>query len=386
MSEEELRRKVSDLEIQLEHKENEINKYLDRIAHLEENVMQLESCIPDEDSKLTKKQWKKGKIAKLEIELEEKDRTIRDLKDRMGYLRKEKIDFQHKFEQATKKEEHPVIRIEEKKEPFEVLIKELQVKINRQQMTISKLQEELKKEGIEALKARVLELNKKLEEFLPSDASQKGESLSKGQVKKMQKKLRKSGKKIDILEKKMEIYKQKTKKRRDGESQLLVKDLKSTIVELKQKLEDRDEKINDLEKIISRFEKIEEATPENKTLESSKSPILNLTEDLQKKLNKSRMRIRALETELEEYKNLKNADKLQFQNAHLKESGKRSGPEIPHQNQQDDQKGITQEKDNLIASNEEQLILRMKELESFVEELKKENIQQRLEISKLREK
>jgi len=62
----------------------------------------------------------------------------------MGFLRKEKVQLQQKLENLHKANSSTLIRIEEKKEPLDILVKELQSKINKQQLIIDKLKEDLK--------------------------------------------------------------------------------------------------------------------------------------------------------------------------------------------------------------------------------------------------
>ncbi|MFX1488461.1 MAG: hypothetical protein ACFFBI_04895 [Promethearchaeota archaeon] len=106
--------------------------------------MKLEPLIPDDDeSKKSKKQ--RAKDTKLSIELKEKENEIRDLKNRMGYLRKEKVQFQQELEKLKgKKSDSIVIRTEDfrDKTPLDTLVKELQNKVNKQKSTIENLKQE----------------------------------------------------------------------------------------------------------------------------------------------------------------------------------------------------------------------------------------------------
>jgi hypothetical protein len=102
--------------------------------------MRLELLIPDESNK----KRKKSKDSKSAILIEEKEKEIRDLKDKMGFLRKEKVQLQQKVEQFIKENPNStVIRIEEEEQPLEILIKELQDKINKQNFVIRDLQSQL---------------------------------------------------------------------------------------------------------------------------------------------------------------------------------------------------------------------------------------------------
>jgi len=144
MTEEELRARIGELEVELDEKEHEIIGYFDKIEQLEDTILRLELLIPDEEEKSNKRKKKKGSDSKLAIQLQEKDIEIRELKDKMGFLRKEKVQLQQKLENLHKANSSTLIRIEEKKEPLDILVKELQSKINKQQLIIDKLKEDLK--------------------------------------------------------------------------------------------------------------------------------------------------------------------------------------------------------------------------------------------------
>ena len=140
MTEEDLRAKIGKLEVETDQKEHEIIQYLEKIEQLEDTILRLELLIPDESNK----KRKKSKDSKSAILIEEKEKEIRDLKDKMGFLRKEKVQLQQKVEQFIKENPNStVIRIEEEEQPLEILIKELQDKINKQNFVIRDLQSKL---------------------------------------------------------------------------------------------------------------------------------------------------------------------------------------------------------------------------------------------------
>jgi len=84
-----LEKKISDLELELKKREKEITTYLDKIEDFEVEIMNYEEMF---DEKTPKKKLKKALEEKLNLELSNKDREIRELKDRMGFLRMEKIE------------------------------------------------------------------------------------------------------------------------------------------------------------------------------------------------------------------------------------------------------------------------------------------------------
>ncbi len=283
MTEDDLIARVSELEVEVDKKEHEIIEQLDKIEQLEETIMRLEQLIPEDG----KKKKKRSKDSKLAIELEEKEIQIRELKNKMGFLRKEKVQLQQKLEKFTRKQNMgTVIRIEEKKEPFENLIKELQSKINKQQFIIEKLEKENKKEVIEFLKNKIIELNKKLIE----------------------------------------------------------------------------------------------ANSNNNTVTSDTS---NLTKLLQLKLNNAKAEIKTLEEQVKYYKIWKAPAEANSQDEIINEL--RSKLEKLNKQEQTEFE-IKENQIKPVIEENPHLALRLEELKNHIEELKKQNIQQRIEISELKKK
>jgi len=293
MSENNLKAKIRELENVLEAKEQEVLKYLDKIEELEETLMKLESLISDENSKSSKKKWKKAKDSLLEMDLEEKEKIIRNLKDRMGFLRKEKIQLQRKLEQYTKeKSNSTIIRIEEKKEPFETLVKELQDKINKQQILISELNIELKI---------------------------------------------------------------------------------------------KNDKIHSLNNTILGLETKQQPIKDKYDVNPPKNVVDSLTEELQRKLNRAKLEIKDLQQQLEDYKIWKAPINENSQNEIIRELRNKLERITAQENTISDLNKISNQNIDLSSENPD-LALRIRELKNLIEDLKTQNIQQRLEISKLRKK
>ncbi|GAG55090.1 unnamed protein product, partial [marine sediment metagenome] len=86
---------------------------------------------------------KKAKEEKLNIELNAKDREIRELKNRMGFLRKEKVQLQKKYDNFVRTTNSSVISVEDIREkdklPLNNLLHELQDKLNKQEYLIRRL-------------------------------------------------------------------------------------------------------------------------------------------------------------------------------------------------------------------------------------------------------
>ncbi|MFX1448945.1 MAG: hypothetical protein ACFFCG_12585 [Promethearchaeota archaeon] len=152
-----LKKRNNSLEEELNKMEREKYKHLEEIESLEDTILKLESLLPkgDENDKIKKK----GAIEfKLALELEEKNKIIRDLKDRMGFLRKEKVQLQQELDKERFRDsDSTIIRTESlrTKTPLEVLVKELQDKVNKYKSII----EQLKRESID-----VSEFDSKLKE------------------------------------------------------------------------------------------------------------------------------------------------------------------------------------------------------------------------------
>lgn len=153
-------------------KDEEINSYLDKIEELEEIIMRLEALIPEEDIE-KKRRKKKMMDSKLAIELDEKNKKFRELKDKMGFLRKENSRLRQELEKIKlANSSSSRIKIEDlRPEPLlNDLVKELQDIVNNQRLIISKLKtnkvdkEDLlkelrnKEEEIERLKSEISHL------------------------------------------------------------------------------------------------------------------------------------------------------------------------------------------------------------------------------------
>ncbi|NVM37892.1 MAG: hypothetical protein HWN81_20030 [Candidatus Lokiarchaeota archaeon] len=160
-------------------KDEEINIYLDKIEELEDIIMRLETLIPVED--VQKKSRKKRIMdSKLAIELDEKVKKLRELKDKMGFLRKENSQLRQDLEKIKfANSSSSRIKIEDlRPEPIlNDLVKDLQDIVNNQRLIISKLKtskvdkddilEKLrdKEEEIKLLKSEISQLNHKKKEF-----------------------------------------------------------------------------------------------------------------------------------------------------------------------------------------------------------------------------
>jgi chromosome segregation ATPase len=433
--EDNLLNKIKDLEVQLEAKDRELMNAFDKIDHLEEEIMTLHEIMPDEDSKEKSKKVKESKIA---FELAAKDREIRELKDKMGFLRKEKIEAQKELERIklNEKTSSSVIRVEDirKKDqaPLSILVKELQSKINKQESLIKRLkggtfssndyEEKLKEKNdeIQSLKKNIENLNQKLQVVNAHTQIKTDEGIKKRLVEDLQDKLNKSKRQIDDLNKKLSQYEErgKIKDKEDPELQAL----KTKIVQLTDELIEKNSEIDQLKKAYTDSDK----TPRSNPLEL-------VVEELKNKLNKFKSQVELLEFQLAEAqeqpdsskktskKDIDGRLKMQREMARLlqqqlddtkralktkeEEIGTIKNEAIRIKNKYEDLysqirlkdqqvselkteldkiKFQSQDQTSIPSIEDPQLVVRINELKSIIEELNKQNAQQRLEISQLK--
>jgi chromosome segregation protein len=422
-----LKKQIEKLRLELNKKDGEINEYLEKIEALEDEIMKLEMLIPDKKSKKLSKKDKKTKFA---MELELKDKEIRDLKDRMGFLRKEKIDLQKEL-QTIKDEEDTsssVMRVEDlrAKAPLNILVKELQDKINKKDSIIRKLKrnstgEQLdyselideKDNEIKELKEEVSVLSRKLESSTPIDNKKSSKNITKDLLTDLQETLKKVKRQNEDLKKKLDKYEQLTSSDQD----------EATIFKLNQELNSKNKEISELKELISSIKVSAQQQPQ---------PLDQVVEELQKKLNKAKTRIQLLESqskdnqlqpssfntltskaangklkiqremasflqqkldEAQKKLNIKEEEIVTIKNEaiRIKKSYENLQNQINHKDQQiiDLKKELQLSSENqaqVVANPKEDqhITLRIEELKSIIEDLKKQNVQQRLEISQLR--
>ena len=430
----ELRSRLNQLQSQINEKDNEIVNYLAKIEILEEQVMKLENIT---SGKPSKKSSKKVQESKLTAELKEKDQEIRDLKNRMGFLRKEKIDLQKEFEKFKDKfKESSVIRVEEvrDKAPLNILVKELQEKLNKSQSLIRTLQSEaygnddigevLKEKDVEidSLNSKIKELEQNLDKTRNKPKSDSTNDVKKELIEDLQKQLSKAKSENENLKKDLAKLQKKSKDKKKEKDEINKKDLQKQISRLTEVAENKNKEVETLKMKLNAIQALREP--------SSLEPMI---EELQTKLNKSKTQITILQTKLKESQNntvpvkpapQKDADeklKLQrdmagFLQKQLDDSNQAlkvkeeeiktiKNEAIRIKNKYDEVNGILKQRENQIntlRSEVEKLKIeassitaatspnmqnnsqRVNELKSIIEDLTKQNIQQRLEISQLR--
>ncbi len=394
--EDNLRKKIIDLQSELSKKDNEINLYLDKIEGFEEEVLRYEEMF---DENAPKKKMKKAKEEKLNIEIDVKDREIRELKNRMGFLRKEKMELKKTHDDLVRRTtDSSVISVEELREkdklPLNNLLHELQDKLNKQESLIRRLKRKdlgsdeynekirEKDEKIELLTDKITDLTEKIDNGSSQiENNQVSKNVSENLLEDLQKKLNKAKRQNEELKKVITKYEKKDKgKKSKVEPEPIA--LKEVVEELKSKLSKAKARIATL------LGQNQEAPPVNISqgdIEGKLKIQREMASFLQKQLAESK---NALKTKEEEITTIKN-EAIRI---------KRKYEDLDNQLKRKDQKSneIETELDSLkiqilsqTSPDKAQTInpvskLRTRELESLVDDLSKQNIEQRLEISQLR--
>ncbi|MFX1446881.1 MAG: hypothetical protein ACFFCG_01950 [Promethearchaeota archaeon] len=432
-----LESRINDLELELRKRDNQLNAYLDKIEGLEIEVMKYEEMF---DKKAPKSTTKNANEEKLNIELDAKDREIRDLKDRLGFLRMEKIELQKKLELETKKTSNSsVISVEELREkekaPLNLLLHDLQDKINKQESIIRRLKskdigseesnEKLiqKDKEIEMLTNQIADLKERLEKkpsHIDAKPEKTNDGISKSLLEELQNSLNKVKRQNDELKNKLNKYEKKDKKKKEQKEDKELFELKDKISQLTGELEYKNkeiEKLNtssihleslsgpeSLKKVVEELtNKLNKSKTQIKTLKQQLNVLKNISTEtlpqgdveeklkiqremvsfLQKQLDESKHALKTKEEEIatikneairikKKYEELDNRFKLKEQNINDLKANL------------DSIKIQTQSQNSLTQTISPEFTVRLKELESMVDDLNKQNIQQRLEISQLR--
>jgi len=442
MSEEALKARINDLENELQQKNGDINSYLDKIDELETNVMKLEGLIKEAEKEGSFDPTKVQET-KLSIELEQKERELRKLKNKMGYLRKEKIKLQKQLEEQEFKpnKESTVIRIKEKPAtgPFEGLVKELQSKIHKQQILIDQLKEERSggQAPLEEFEDKLKGKNKKIQELesqigqlkeeLQSDST--SDTISKSLTEELQDKLNRTRRRVRFLQDRLSNYEEVEDVLGLKITEEETDNLQKQIQKLKEELGQKTNTIKELRETISCLEGAQSDYGSTETSIESGGMISELTEELQKKLNKAKIHIKELESQLEKkseqtsdtsinndqipeivaqkdktINNLKSTIESQenlIKNKQeeletIKNEAMKCNSEIERlkkelhlkENQikelKDQINSLQQKSEHKESKKATDISLRVNELKNMVKELKKENAQQLIEISELR--
>lgn len=248
-----LKNQIRKLNLDLDNKNQEINMYLEKIQDNEDELMELHELISKTPSQ---ENYQNIIDSKLKFELKEKDREIRDLKNRMGYLRQEKIMVQRELEEIRKSSKSSAMSIEKIREEekyakdllnLETLNNDLRRKLYMQEILIGKLKDEIgeKEKHINNLNLIVRELNQglKIQNSILEGKFFK-EKIKKELNKELQKELNESKKRINNL--KNQLTKYKEPEREKIKFDIEIRELKNKIILLKEDLDRKDRVISRL--------------------------------------------------------------------------------------------------------------------------------------------
>ena len=430
MSDESLINKIRELESKLnerDHKINQLKKTIDQLEDdvetREDTIMELEAIKELEEGATKKSKKIQAAESRFAYELEEKEKYMRDLKNSMGMLRKAYTQTQQEYEKLKNSlEETSVIRVEDlrKKPPLNALVADLQDKVNKQKSIINSLEYQLKEttkisqklkerdEVIEAYKSEIDELNQKIQNFSTTSKNESHDSITKNLIEDLQKELTKSKRVVIDLKQKLSKYDKKSKKVEKKEDSAEIKELK--------------QEIDALHNEIASLKNGEIVTNIDQSDSAPSGMIKTLQDDLQNKLNKSKLEVKSLQEQIIQLKSGKSSEVGDSQNGiegKLKmqremaiflqkqleskdgeiETIKNEAVQIKKRYRQlENQLQIKDRKINDLQNQigtysvqtpaqvqeDPQLALRLRELKSFIEDLRKENVEQRLEIEQLR--
>ena len=288
--------RIKKLEAELEKKELEIHDLYDKIDQLEENLMKYEQIDIEEVMAGKTKAIDKLMKSKLAVQVNSLEKENRDLKDKLGFLRKEKIQIQKELEKF-KKPASSVINIDELagiKKPLNSLIEGLQDELNKKSGLILKLKKQVKvgsgdvseflkekDDEIQALNSKISELTDKMGGSAEESGDGTGTPLTLGLTEDLQDKLNKTKRQVENLKQKLKDYETGGKQVDLVKDDAEIKNLKTKIEELKKELEFK--------------AKIAKAPS------PSGSPMSSLTAELQDKLSKSNIQVKNLQEKLRKY-------------------------------------------------------------------------------------
>ena len=406
-----LKDNINQLQTELNKRSNELVINSQKLATLEDEIIALRELLSDDSSN------KKGKREKkLILDLEAKNSEIRQLKDKMGFLRKEKIAVQKQLEKIKDKNKSnsTVLRVEDLREeqPLNMLVKDLQEKIKKQESLIKKLSQDAnikdleetithKDKTIESLNYKVDELNERLKNTEKKVEKESSERIQKKILQDLQDKLNKFKRLNEELNSKLTKYKEKENKDTKSDQDNKIKELENKIKELSisspsaqshqegtldKVIEELQNKLNKSKTQIKILqEQITNNTDENDA--SNSNDQLKIQRDmaifLQNQLDDAK---RALKTKVEEIGTIKN-EAIRIKRKYEELENQMKAKEQIYNNLRSDFESLKIKTQLQVSSNsvqDPQIELRIQELKSQIDDLTKQNIQQRLEINQLR--
>ncbi len=395
---EQLKAEVVQLKEELDLKKRVIDELKTDLEISEDSISSFEEELKNLNDLINRAGMKRAYSKKIQLKLEETEKELRELKNNMGLLRKEKIQLQQQLQLQKQKGPNAmghIIEIKEEEVPVHNLVKDLTNKLNKQRLLITRLKNELSerpsKEEIKLLKPskgdlgkeftqlklkfenKETELNDLKEKFEKKEEEIKELKLTindtriepkKGMetgplsilVKELQDKLNESKIKNSKLQKKLEEQLQSPKK--DNKFQNQVSKLES---ELKQKEEELDKLLKQNKNLEAKIQTVD-SSKVDKVLTAKTNEITNLTKELY--LNKNKI------VELQSQLNAMEQNNSSLQNEYIKLQEHLKAPKIEIQE----------------GNRDKEQELRIRELRTIIETLKKQIKQQRVEINYLRNK
>ena len=408
-----LKDNINQLQTELNKRNNELAINSQKVGTLEDEIIALRELLSDTSSK---KKGKKVKETKLVLDLEAKDSEIRQLKDKMGFLRKEKIAVQKQLEKLKEKNKSnsTVLRVEDLREeqPLNMLVKDLQEKIKKQESLIKKFSQDAnikdfeenithKDRTIESLNQKVNELNERLKNTEKKVELESSERIQKKILQDLQDKLNKFKRLNEELNSKLSKYKEKESKETKSDKDKKIKELENKIKELSlsssrtqshqegtldKVVEELQNKLNKSKAQIQILQEQIANTTTEKTA-SNTNDQLKIQRDmaifLQNQLDDAK---RALKTKVEEIGTIKN-EAIRIKRKYEELENQMKAKEQISNNLRSDFESLkikTQLQGSSNSGQNPQIELRIQELKSQIDDLTKQNIQQRLEINQLR--
>ncbi|MFX1239509.1 MAG: hypothetical protein ACFE8P_17540, partial [Promethearchaeota archaeon] len=244
---------IEDLEKRIADLEQENHDLYDDLERLQEEILEKDAIISElQSSKGSKKATMKALKSQIAINLELKEKENRELKDKLGFLRKEKIKLQQELEKHTKNSQSTVIPIVRKQKPLNSLVEDLQATIAKLRAENKKLANEKdltkkydkiinqKDNEIELLQTKITELYEKIKtmEQTPTPIP-KTPSFTKDLNIELQEKLNKTRLQLEAYKRKLDEYEKTTQVEKTQEN-YEVEELKAQIISLKQALDAKD--------------------------------------------------------------------------------------------------------------------------------------------------
>jgi chromosome segregation ATPase len=408
-----LKEDLNQLQLELNKRNNDMVIYSQKVATLEDEIITLRELLSDDSSK---KKGKKVKETKLILDLEAKDSEIRQLKDKMGFLRKEKIAVQKQLEKFKEKNKSnsTVLRVEDlrKEQPLNMLVKDLQEKIKKQDTLINRLSRDgnikdfeetitHKDNIIESLNQKVGELTEKLKNIEKQIEKESSGRIQKKILQDLQDKLNKFKRINEELNAKLEKYQKKEDKETEREKDKKIRELESKIKDLSlRSLGTNSHQKSTLDQVIEELQnKLNKSKVEVQIL---KEQITNNNPEKSAPNNNNQLKIqremaiflqnqlddakRALKTKVEEIGTIKN-EAIRIKRKYEELENQVKAKEQIYNNLRNDFESLkvnTQLQSNSNSTQSPQIELRIQELKSQIDDLTKQNIQQRLEINQLR--